>query len=367
MGTHARMRKAAVLVAFIVSVAMMGQSTVVSGNVAAPDDARIDAIFREGLRLGTGGTYGYFLKQVGGPALYGRDETTSYEVASEAKVITHLFGMRAVQSGAETLTSPVTVYRYPSLGPHAESTGVCAVLADEVPANAQSIPLEEAHSRMMKISDNRTTRALELRYGADNLNALISSLGMTATRFEAWPGCGVPGPRTKTSLADLGKLYESVSSLSTLNEDGRAVFYRLMNEFAHSGGSLARDVVLPEAAALGIRPGNKLGRFTSGLVSHRKGGGGGACLNQTCSRVRIIATDAGVVSVPFKVGKQVIARDYVFGTLIKDHDITCTQDPCEGDDAAHLVAYEKAMNEMLRPVIREALATFVSKKKRRRR
>jgi hypothetical protein len=365
---RSRFRHVSLLVAALVTAASIAQSGGASGDVPAADDARIGSVFRDGISQGSGGTYGYYLKPVGGAPLYGRNESLRYQPASELKVLVHLYGMRAVQNGSDTLTSPVTIYRYPSLGEAAESPGACAVIADEVAANGQSFPLEEVHRRMMQISDNRATRALEIRYGPDGLNALAASIGMSETRFEAWPGCGVPGPPRWTSIADLAKLYESVSSLSTLDESGRAVFYRLMSTFRHRAPDdlLVRDVVLPEAEALGIHAGSKkLAKFLGGLVSHRKGGGAGGCLDRSCTRIRIIATDAGVVTIPFRQGKRVVPHDYVFGTLIKDHDITCTRDPCEGDDAAHLAAYSRGMAEMLRPAIRAALETWAAKKGRR--
>jgi hypothetical protein len=236
------MLKGALVALFAVSL--------LSGTASA-DAVPLNSILQQGMQAGSGGSYGYYIKQAGGPVLQQRNDTQVYDPASALKTLILAYAMRQVAGGADSLSNSVTVYLYPhsrNANGDPANEGLCPDPADEVPANATSLDLQDVLDGMMGVSNNRYTRALELRYGRGNLAAYAASLGMSATSWGQIFGCGWDdGHRNTWNLVDAGKLYEAIvtgTAVPGSAKDDLLAFMR--TDIGYS------DVVRTEAANLGI-------------------------------------------------------------------------------------------------------------------
>ena len=122
-------------------------------NPINAESTRVQKVLKKGIG---GGTYGAYLKAVGGSEVLGFNENFRFEPASGIKVLYYLHTMQLVQAGTESLDTPNTFTYYvdpsnPTFG------GVCPDPAWEVPANAVHTTLRDGLTKTMVDSDNRTT------------------------------------------------------------------------------------------------------------------------------------------------------------------------------------------------------------------
>ncbi len=158
--------------------------------------------------------------------------------------------------------------------------------------------LDTADRWMMANSDNRTTFALEQRYGRTAINAYATAIGAARTQINQNVGCW--GPDNAITLDDLSRMIEGV----------------------HDGS------LLP----------------TASVRQHRaKGGSYG-------SGQRAVRANFGRMLIPFKVGGQIQQRAFSYGNFYNCED-------CSGD-AATATAYGNAAVEQFRAAIRSAVATW---------
>ena len=234
--------------------------------------------------------------------------------------------------------------------------------------------LRKGLGEMMKISDNRTTRGVVLRYGMPAINLSADIVGMVGTQLRHNIGCAyrnlltgkyTTALRNDTTAADLARVYEGVWTSSFLSGQRRDDFLTLANPGTGVGASL-QQIINEEASAQG-----KLAfanQFGSLVKSWGKGGSYGTCLPDAagnCGQRVIIRSGAGLIRFPVKtIFGFVSYRDYVFGRLISDVPVPCFGDDpnVPGDQCPTVTNYEatysKASNELYREVIRSALQTW---------
>jgi len=169
----------------------------------------------EMLRNGTDGTKGLFLKQVNGPVLANLMDSSPFEPASTIKAVVHLYAMRALQSGPDTLETLINRYIPP--------------VGSSCPGNTLNgtESIQVADREMLWHSDNTRTREMVDHYGVANINNMALALGMPNTSINHIIGCGGPVP-DQTTLDDLATLYEGVANTTWVNSTYRSLFFSQM-------------------------------------------------------------------------------------------------------------------------------------------
>lgn len=341
------------LVALVLFALLVGLAS------AAPADTSqsADQALQQGLQGSSGGSFGYYLKQVGGAALLQRNDSLAYDPASALKTLILAYALHQVASGADSLSNLVTVYNYPNsrnANGNPANPDLCPDPADEVPANASSIDLQSVLSGMMQVSNNRYTRALELRYGRGNLSAYAASLGMSSTRFDQIFGCGWDGGlRNNWTLDDAGRLYEAIVTGSAGSASVRDQLMSDMPILQVSYTSVAQQ----EASSLGI-PGATV-PFGNSTIAYYKDGAYDICVGACSSSTYIIRDTAGILVLPFQTAKGVVPTDFVWGSFIANVLASCSSFPCQAGDRAE-AAVKSSLTEIFRPAIHAALQTWTS-------
>ena len=169
------------------------------------------------LGYGSDGSTGFYLKEVDGPVLASLQPTFVYEPSSTIKVTHHLYAMRQVMIGAESLNAQLTI-----------AEGITGLSCPNGGEPFVVHTLEQALRHMMQLSDNTDTAAIEGRYGRAAINAMSASVvGMTNTSINHTLGCAEL-PLNEMTLVDAALLYESVAQGLLLDTASREDFYRMM-------------------------------------------------------------------------------------------------------------------------------------------
>lgn len=213
----------------------------------------------------TNGTCGLYLREVNGPTHVAFNESRTFEPASSIKALHFYHAFKEIQAGTATLAEMTTI-------PGAD---FCRTREGEDTYSRET--LEETLRRMMMNSDNSATEAVRRRFGKAALRATAAALSMTDTTLIHSPGCGwAPemGGHNRTTLVDLGRLYENVESANPF-PGYDADFERLIQNWLFSEWNAIVD---EEAAVLeGQQPGRlsaaEVTAFKSGMRNIFKPGG----------------------------------------------------------------------------------------------
>lgn len=313
-------------------------TAVINDNVDALQ-GRVRSLARQNASL-RAARFGMFVRQVGGPTSVGLGADRRFEPASVMKTLHHLYlSTRLEANPAENLGATV---QFPTC-PVGGGTGECAsgkAVKDICPTRAGvtatgSTSLDNADRQMMGVSDNRTTFAIEQRYGRATLNAFAQSIGATSTEIRSTLGCWEAD--SDITLEDLSRMVEGATDGSLLQTAAvRDRFFATMNQ-ASSVPSGFSGLVAEEAARVG-----KAGiesSFVANTVYRGKGGSYG-------SGQRAARAGFGRILLPFKVGGVVVQRPFAYG-----HFYNC--ETCAGNVGS---AYGDAALEKFRPAIRAAVA-----------
>jgi hypothetical protein len=331
------------------------------------ESSRLREIMRTGL---SGSSYGVYVKKVGGGAPVGLQQSTIFEPASMIKVVHHLYTMRRIQlgTGGDTLATNVDYYVKPG---DTTNKDVCPDPAWESnPALKVTTTLMDALSRMMQVSDNRTTRTFQVRYGYPTINAYLDGIGATNTEFRQILGCGFNnGLRNDFTLVDAGKIYEGVSNGTLLGGSARDSFWTIMSGGGVSSTSAIGKIVVAEANALGMSAA-KRNAFLAKMETRSKGGSYDICIDSSdCNPYTYIRTVGGRITIPSKsrAGATVL-NDYVYGRFADGLTIPCTpkgSSETQAQAEARCSKYKKANaalntvgSEMFRSIIKSALKTW---------
>jgi beta-lactamase class A len=309
----------------------------------------------------TRGIFEAYLKRVGSSVLVNLNATRQAEVASSLKALHLVHAMRSVQDG-ESLSSSFVYYDYPNSPFNAGTKDACPIASDEISANEQDdYHLEKGLDEMMRISDNRTTRGVVLRYGRAAINATAAVLGLSRTILRNDIGCayydpvagayGAPG--NDTTAADLARLYELVWNSMAVTGTARNEFLESANPAVGASAAL-QQIIDAEAAALGKSA--IAAEFGSLVRMWSKGGSYGTCLgNPGCEQRVTIRSGAGIIRLPVKSGTRTAYRTFVFARLISDVPVSCWG--C-AEETSYTNVYSKVANELHREQIRAALLTW---------
>jgi len=291
------------------------------------------------------GAYGFYLKQVGGATLAGLQNGKQYEPASALKVLYHAESIHQESLGNSHDSDAIT-YHFDPAAPN--NQGICP---DNF-ANTATTNLKNADQQMMWNSDNRMTRGILEKYTKAATLSYGSSLGLTATAINHNIGCPTAATHNRTTLTDLGKVYEAYQNgVITNNLTWQSEFRsRMLNQSNFSGfrNSIC-PIVNQEAASLG-KSAAVATSFCNSMTWIAKGGSyqyGGA-LPYTVSW-----DGASLTSVPFKSGGVLVPRSYVFGEFVDGTQINSTTEANNINTARG-----KLFQEALRPYLRSALTTW---------
>jgi len=280
------------------------------------------------LRNGTDGVSGLYLKEVNGSVRANLQENFVFEPASTIKTLMHVHAMRDIDQGNANLGEILTVW-----------TGIsgnsCPIYTGPI---SEAMP--SVLSKMMVGSDNNRTMAIRDRFGASNINATATNLGMTNTQIIHTLGCGGPPPNSLT-LTDGGVLHEAVANgyLGGM----RQTFYDLMlNSVPGYGANRLGVIIDQEGAALGLSS-FVIADFKALMEMAYKGGsyGYGNPLDYYWS---VLAW----AKIPFLSGGVLTPKEFVSGIFIHDNS----------SDTTIGSVMDEASAELLRDEIRAALQTW---------
>lgn len=309
----------------------------------------------------TRGIFAAYLKRVGSSVLVDLNSGRPAEVASSLKALHLVHAMRSVQDG-ESLASTFGYYNYPNSPFNPGTKDACPLPSDEVGPNLQTnYNLEKGLDEMMRISDNRTTRGVVLRYGRTAINDTAEVLGLTDTILRNDVGCGyydpVAGaygaPGNDTTAADLARIYELVWNSTAVAGTARAEFLESANPGVGVSAAL-QQIIDAEAAAQGKSA--IAAQFGALVQTWSKGGSYGTCLGSpTCEQPVTIRSGAGIIRLPVKIRRGTSYRTFVFARLISDVPVSCWSCP---EETKYLNVYNRVSNELYREQIRSALLTW---------
>ncbi len=317
--------------------------TIVINDNADAYNARVRVLARQSQKL-RAARFGMYVKQVGGPVSSSLGADRVFEPASVMKTLHHLYlHTRLEANPAENLNAIVQFPDCPATG----GTGECAppVTASNIcPTRTGvtatgSMTLDSADREMMRISDNRTTFAIEQRYGRATLNAFADAIGAASTQINHNIGCW--SNENQITLDDLSRMIEGASDGSLLPTASiRNRFFDTLIQANSVPAGLA--TLVAEEAALAGKSGIATD-FVANMVYRGKGGSynGGQ---------RAARAGFGRVLIPFRSGANVVQRAFAYGHFYNCDD--CRNDAATGD------AYGRAAIEKFRAAIRSAVATW---------
>jgi hypothetical protein len=290
------------------------------------------------------GAYGFYLKQVGGSTLASLQSGKQYEPASALKVLYHAKSIHEEALG-NALDGDLVTYHYHNLA-DSHDGDICP---DDY-ATTTTTNLKNADTLMMQNSDNRMTRAILEKYTKTAVLNYATALGLTSTQINHNIGCGTP--HNKTTLVDLGKVYEAfqngtITSNSTWQANFRS---RMLNQSNYSGfkNSIC-PIVSQEATALGKSAATATS-FCNAMTWIAKGG---SYQYADAFPYGVSWDGLSLTGVPYKVSGVVTPKNFVFGEFV---DGTSIGSQAEADSVN--AARSKLYQEALRPYIHAALATW---------
>ena len=317
--------------------------TIVINDNADAFSARVRALARASAKL-RAARLGMFVKPAGGPAAVRLGADRVFEPASVMKTLHHLYlHSRLEADPPENLNAIVAYPDCPASNPSGECN-VGKAPKDVCPTRAgvsatSFTTLDNADRWMMANSDNRTTFAIEQRYGRAAINAYAGAIGATRTRINQNVGCW--GPDNEITLDDLARMIEGAHDGSLLpTQTVRQRFFDTLIQ--GSGISAGLQALVAEEAALAGKAGIEA-QFVAAMLNRAKGGSYG-------SGQRAVRATFGRMLIPFKAGGLVEQRAYAYGNFYNCED-------CRGD-AATATAYGNAAVEQFRAAIRAAVATW---------
>ncbi len=344
-------------------MALLAAAFVAAALDGAPADADLSDDIQELLEDNTDGTVGLYLKKVDGGVLASFNESFVTYPASTIKVLEHLHALRAVEGGLDLDTTMLTVCR--DCGGCASCTACTPppmVCTSDVNCSDQSNTddgcisttesLRCALQRMMLVSSNQSTNAIQEQFGSGTPSAGRTAMNQTATDVVGMStdtalqhkfACGNVSndPFNTMTLQDMGLLYEQVATNPAVLMN-RAQFYSLMlNE---TNGSLITAIgngADAEATLLGMAPPNTdVAAFKTGIKLAYKAGNISAD-NMGNNRFQSMA---GWAELPFSCGEP--DMQYVYGYFIDDATVTS-------------VGGNTVVSELLREEVASALQTVL--------
>jgi hypothetical protein len=292
------------------------------------------------------GSYGFYLKQVGGKTLGGLQQTLRFEPAGSLALLYHAKSIHEESLGVTTDATLVT-YHYSNLSDPTDGS-----ICPDDSATTTVTNLKNADTQMMQNSDYRMARGILEKYSKTATLKYATSLGMTSTQINRNIGCPASGTPNRSTLVDLGKVYEAFQQGTvTSNATWTAQFQsRMLNDLNYSGFETSIcPVVSQEATALG-KSADVATSFCNAMTWL---GTRGNYQYSSAYPSKVSLSDVSLTGVPFKSAGTVTPRYYVFGDDV-DGTTVNSQSESDGISAARTKLYQEA----LRGQIRAALKTW---------
>jgi hypothetical protein len=338
------------------------------------------------------GSWGFYVKKIGGNEVVGLQEDRVFEPASMIKIIHAVTALRETQSNnGTTLQTPITWYanpaepaRYPNNPNYASSDGtfdapnvpdpadkdVCAYDSSGtlLTGATYSDPMALIINQMLGYSDNRTTDALTRRYGFAALNATAALAGMTKSHVNHRPGCpkaSSPQPyqHNELTLRDAGRIYEGAEDGTLLSQYNTNVLNNLLVGGTLSPNTPLGAMITAEAKAAGLTSA-EISSFIYGTTVRSKGGSYGLCPDSGACNPPTVQdrTVGGTIWLPFKDGLgNVVSTPFVFGQFF-NQQVNCsfasvTAKTCTAfnNEAA---GNSTVAVEMFRSIVKQAISTW---------
>lgn len=291
------------------------------------------------------GAYGFYLKRVGAGILADLQAYTQYEPASALKVLYHAKSIH--QQALGVADSRTLTYRYDTTDPN--NGGICTNKFTKT----KTTDLKTGDTWMMVNSDNRTTRAILELYGSmTTMEDYGESLGLTQTEINHHIGCPTASTYNRTTLVDLGRVYEAFQNGGiTRNATWLTQFRsRMLNQ---NNTNFIQNSVCPivrqEATSLGKTPAVAT-NFCNAITWIAKGGSyqyGGSL------PWKVSLDNVSMTGLPYKSGGTTVPRFFVFGEYVDQTQINSMTEQSNLNTARDTL-YLEAM----RPQIRAGLATW---------
>ncbi|MEY2524400.1 MAG: hypothetical protein QOJ66_2965 [Ilumatobacteraceae bacterium] len=292
------------------------------------------------------GTYGFYLKQVGGSAPAELQSTLQYEPADALDVLYHAKSIHEESLG-NTADPTVVTYHYNNLA-DPNDKNICP---DDF-SHTTTTNLKNADTLLMQNSDNRMSRGIVEKYGKPAMLDYATSLGLTSTQINHNIGCPTSTTHNRTMLADLGKVYEAfengtVTSNATWITQFRS---RMLNELNSSAFKTSIcPIVQQEATALGKSEATATA-FCDAMTWIAKGGS----YQYGASLPYQVSWDGySLTGMPYMSDGVTTPTFFVFGEFVDGTTID-TQAEANSINAARTKLYQEA----LRPYIHAALTTW---------
>jgi hypothetical protein len=294
----------------------------------------------------TQGSYGFKLKQVGGPVIASLNENFVFEPASTMKILHGVGAIRECAQGDLLLDGG---YWVPNRCTSDYANNTCP--DNYYSCDAGYEPLETTLRGMLRSSHNGRTRTVEELVGRSTLNGFAYFVaGLTDTYIHHTLGCLCGNTPNTTTAADLTSLYEQIADGSLFSSEWSDELFGIMANVTDWGYgtdptepfNTLRQVISEEAAQTDLAP-REILAFRAALQFSAKAG------DYACDGVSWRST-AGWYSIPFKVQSLgfwfTVRREYAVAAFVDG-----------GVVPGSAVAY-RAAEELVREQIREALATW---------
>lgn len=334
------------------------------------------------------GSWGFYVKKIGGQDVVALQPDRIFEPASMIKVVHAVTALRNVQlsNGAFPANSPITWYVHPDeparySGDPGYSTpdgtkddpadkDICPYDTDSGILQTSvkyTDPLDTVILRqMLQWSDNRTTDVLTRKYDFSGLNATMALAGMTRSHMYARPGCldnaqPQPAHANELTLRDAAKLYEGVLNGSLLDTDRRSLFYKSLPAWGTSADDALRALVEEEAAVVGLDLVSR-SQFEDRVKLYGKGGGLTICGAGAGGTCEVDSTLGGTMTLHVKDANGIEQPvTYAFGRFF-NLPTGCTNAVLKANTCVTLnhenAAYAVLGVEMFRKVVRDALVSW---------
>ena len=282
------------------------------------------------------GTYGFKVKEVGGPVIASLNEDFAYEPASMLKILHGVYSIDRIAGGFDSLNN--TLLNDDTCNPNEcpdNSPGSC---------NSTVETVEQVLRRMFRVSDNNATLEIANRYGVTNLNNFAASFGLSNTHLNHTLGClacGGPFVFNSFSARDAVDLYEMIADGTFFNQTWTDTLFSIMSNYNESGNSRLTPIINQEAALTNLTS-SEIASFKDALNAANKGG------SYTCGSQRW-RTEGGWASIPFKSAGPIpfqFNREYAITAFI-DNTTSTNSDQIYND-----------FWELIRTPLREALASW---------
>ena len=346
------------------------------------------------VRQSDGGSFGYFLKRVGGPVLDTINPDLRFHPSSTIKVLYMIEALRQVDNGALNLNTTNLVSCPTTLTPGGAQTcpnsfasatsggagGNCgqnaALAANSLAtcgAATQSYALGLGICGMMKVSNNAAANAIQETVGAGSpltgWNNMINggtTIGLGATSLFSRMGCNGPfsnNPINLTTLRDLGLIYEQMATdpavlfpttLPAAVNFATTNAYNFMDNHVNelNANNFVQAITLEQASEAGVIAATANTFLGNVRLVHKTGSNTGSTLYRSA---------AGWISLPINGGSD--TRDYVYGVFVNNviaSDLVAAgaTDPAMPQVSIAGGSMLDEAGELLRPVIRDALENF---------